>query len=94
MRVVWTAPAARDLEAIGDYIARHNRDAARRTVQRIRARVRTLATHPYLGRPGRVFDTRELVIASTPFITVYRIVDNRLEILAVFHGARVWPNSF
>ena len=25
MRTVWTAPAARDLEAIGDYIARDNR---------------------------------------------------------------------
>jgi plasmid stabilization system protein ParE len=42
MRIVWTAPAARDLEAIGDYIARHNRVAAHRTVQRIRAMLDTL----------------------------------------------------
>ena len=94
MRVLWTAPAARDLEAIGDYIARHNPGAARRIVQRIRARTRTLASRPYLGRPGRVAGTRELVIASTPFIVVYRVIDDRLEVLAVFHGARIWPNSF
>ena len=94
MRVAWTAPAARDLEAIGDYIARENPGAARRTVQRVRARTRTLVSHPYLGRPGRVAGTRELVITSTPFIAVYRVVDDRLEILAIFHGARVWPNSF
>jgi len=94
MRVVWTAPAARDLEAIGDYIARRNPGAARRTVQRIRARTRTLIVHPYLGRPGRVTGTRELVVTSTPFIVAYRVVDDRIEILAVFHGARVWPDSF
>lgn len=94
MRVVWTAPAARDLESIGDYIARQNPGAARRTVQRIRARTRTLLAHPYLGRPGRVADTRELVITSTPFIVAYRIIDDRVEILAVFHGARIWPDTF
>ncbi len=94
MRVVWTAPAARDLEVIGDYIARQNPNAARRTVRRVRAQVRTLAAHPYLGRRGRVADTRELVITSTPFIAVYRVVDDRLEILAVFHGARIWPDAF
>lgn len=94
MRVDWTAPAARDLEAIGDYIARRNPGAARRTVRRILARVRSLATHPYLGRPGRIANTRELVITSTPFIAVYRVADDRLQILAVFHGARIWPDTF
>ncbi|MGH7065017.1 MAG: type II toxin-antitoxin system RelE/ParE family toxin [Stellaceae bacterium] len=94
MRVVWTAPAARDLESIGDYIARQNSGAARRTVQRIDARTRTLAGASYLGRPGRVADTRELVITSTPFIVAYRIIGDRVEILAVFHGARIWPDTF
>jgi toxin ParE1/3/4 len=94
MRVAWTAPAARGLEDIGDYIARENPGAARRTVRRIRARARTLAAHPYLGRPGRIADTRELVITSTPFIVVYRVRDDRLEILAVFHSARIWPDTF
>ena len=94
MRVVWTVPAARDLEDIGDYIARHNPSAAQRTVQRIRTRTRTLARHPCLGRPGRVTGTRELVVTSTPFIVAYRVVDAGIEILAVFHGARIWPDTF
>jgi toxin ParE1/3/4 len=94
MRVVWTAPAARDLEGIGDYIARQNPRAARRIVQRIRARTQALAAHPYLGRPGRVAGTRELVVTSTPFIAVYRAINDRIEILAVFHGARIWPDTF
>ena len=75
MRVVWTAPAVRDLEAIGDYISRQNPSAAQRMIRRIRARIRTLASHPYLGRPERVTNTRELVVTSTPFIPAYRVVD-------------------
>ena len=94
MRVVWTAPAARDLEGIGDYIARRNPRAARPIVQRIRARTRALAAHPYLGRPGRVAGTWELVVTSTPFIAVYRVINDRIKILAVFHGNRMWPDTF
>jgi addiction module RelE/StbE family toxin len=94
MRVVWTAPAARDLDAIGDYIARHNPAGAQRIIQRILTRTRTLASHPYLGRPGRVANTRELVVTSTPFIVAYRVVSDRAEILAVFHSARRWPDNF
>ena len=94
MRVVWTVPAARDLDVIGEYIARQNPGAAQRITQRIRARTKSLAAHPYLGRPGRVTNTRELVVTSTPFIVAYRVVDDRIEILAVFHGARRWPDTF
>ncbi len=93
-KVVWTRPAARDLEEIGDYIARDNPPAADRVVKRIRTRAQQLAAHPLLGRPGRVVETRELVVSSTPFIVVYRAAEERVEILAVFHAARRWPTSF
>ena len=94
MRVSWTQPAARELEAIGDYIAHENPRAADRTVKRIRERTRELADYPSLGRAGRALGTRELVIPRTPFIVVYRVGDDRVEILTVFHGARRWPESF
>jgi toxin ParE1/3/4 len=94
MRVVWTRPAARDLELIGDHIAGENARAADRIVRRIRDRTRDLADYPLLGRIGRVENTRELVVPSTPFIVVYRISDDSVEILAVFHGARRWPDAF
>ena len=94
MSVVWTRPAARDLELIGDYIARENARAADRIVRRIRDRTMDLADYPFLGRTARVENTRELVVPSTPFIVVYRVGDGRVEILAVFHSARRWPDSF
>jgi len=46
------------------------------------------------GRDGRVAGTRELVIRGTPFIVAYRIERNELQILAVFHAARKWPDEF
>ena len=80
-RIAWTRPAARHLEEIGDYIARDNPPAADRVVNRIRTRTQQLAAHPLLGRAGRVAETRELVVASTPFIVVYRVAERRVDIL-------------
>jgi len=94
MRVVWTAPALRELEAIGDYIARDNPRASARIVTRILDRVDMLTDHPETGRPGRIAGTRELVVTDTPFIVPYRIRGDQIEVLSVFHGARRWPDSF
>ena len=46
MKVIWTRPAARDLEAIQDYIARDNPVAAYRLAQTVRQRANHLADHP------------------------------------------------
>jgi addiction module RelE/StbE family toxin len=94
MRVIWTRPALRELEAIGDYIARDNPVAAAEVVGRILARAEVLETHPHTGRPGRISGTRELVVSGTPFIVPYRVRDNRVQILSVFHSARKWPENF
>ena len=94
MKVIWTRPAARDLEAIQDYVARDNPLAAYRLAQTVRQSVRPLADHPNIGRQGRVGGTRELVISGTPYIVPYRVRGHQVEILAVFHGARKWPESF
>jgi toxin ParE1/3/4 len=53
--------------------------------------VQLLASHPALGRPGRVAGTRELVVAGTPHIIPYRVREGRVEVLRVFHASRKWP---
>lgn len=90
MRIVWTAPASRDLETIGDYIAKDNPAAAHRVVQAIEAAVHRLERFPLSGRSGHRSDTRELVVPRTPYIVPYRIHHQAVEILAVFHGAQAW----
>ena len=94
MRIHWTRPALADLEAIGDFIARDNPVAAKQLVVSLVAFVDALRDHPNLGRPGRLAETRELVVAGTPYIVPYRVLGDDVEILAVFHGARRWPRAF
>jgi addiction module RelE/StbE family toxin len=93
LRTRWTRPALADLEAIGDFVARDNPNAAGRIVSRIVEAVETLRDHSHLGRPGRIAGTRELVIADTPYLVPYRVVDDDVQILAVIHGARRWPDT-
>ena len=60
----------------------------------VRRQVAQLSDHPHTGQPGRVSDTRELVITATPYVAPYRVTEGVIEILAVMHGARRWPEAF
>ena len=91
MKIKWVRLALDDLDAAGEFIARDNPEAASRVLKRIWDAVQLLADHPDAGRAGRVPGTRELVIADTPFIIPYRVVENTVQILRVLHGKRKWP---
>lgn len=94
MKLVWTPRALADLDEAAEYIAQDNPQAADRLVRRIEERVLQLQHHPELGRPGHVDGTRELVVTRTRYIVAYRVADKRIDVLAVLHGARRWPNDF
>ena len=51
----------------------------------------TLAKFPRRGRSGRIDGTRELIFAGLPYIAVYRIQDQDLEVLRIYHAAQDWP---
>lgn len=93
MQVRWLRRALKNLEEEAEYIARDDPEAATRIAERIATSVNRLATHPALGRPGRVPGTRELVIAGTPYVVPYRVRGGMVEILRIFHGARKWPEK-
>jgi toxin ParE1/3/4 len=94
VRVKWLRKALANLNSEAEYIARDNPAAASRTVDLIMTAVNHLSEHPALGRAGRVPGTRELVIPGTPYIIPYRIRENTVEVLRVFHAARRWPAEF
>jgi len=93
--IEWTEQAIRQLDQAHDYITLSNSEevAARITMQIVTS-VQQLATFPMSGRSGRVPGTRELVISDTPFIAAYAIDQDRIVILAVYHGAQQWPEVF
>lgn len=95
MIVLWSPQAVADLASLRAYIAEDNKAAAPRVVLHIIRNIeRLLSEHPDMGRPGRVPGTRELVIPQTPYIVPYRVRDNRIQVLRVYHGARKWPERF
>ncbi|MGD0772408.1 MAG: type II toxin-antitoxin system RelE/ParE family toxin [Candidatus Solibacter sp.] len=93
MKVIWSRRAIRHLVALRAYIARDSEQNAALVVTRILKAVDLLQTQPEMGRPGRVFGMRELVVPGTPYIIPYRVRGERLELIAVFHGRRQWPTK-
>ena len=82
----------RDLESLHSYIAEEDTAAAAATVEAVLTGIEALVRHPEMGRRGRVAGTRELVLA--PYIVAYRPLRTKIDILAIIHGARRWPDSF
>ncbi len=92
MRVRWTEPAGRDLTVICDYTEEHDgTTAARKVALRIYERLSSPRQFPHAGRTGQKKDTRELVIPGVPFLAVYRVREDLLEIIRILHGAQRWP---
>jgi plasmid stabilization system protein ParE len=52
MRILWTVPAADDLQNIKNYLQQNYTHFAEPTVRAIYQRVRLLKTSPNRGRPG------------------------------------------
>jgi toxin ParE1/3/4 len=87
----WSQRAAFEQEAQLDYIALDKPSAADRMAAIIEKNTELLATWPALGKPGKVLGTRELVIPQTPFLVVYRVLGDDLEIVRFLHGAQRYP---
>jgi toxin ParE1/3/4 len=74
-----------------EYIAQDNPLAAINQDEEIERQINMLLAHPQMGRPGRVAGTRELVISSTPFVVIYRLQEQSIEVLRLLHSAQQWP---
>ncbi len=88
MSLIFRRKALNDLRAIFDYIRQDNVQSAFDTVRTILEAIELLKEFPLLGRPGIVPKTRELAIARTAYICVYRIAKKTMEIVAIFHYAQ------
>ena len=92
MKLNFTEDALGDLDAIHDWIALDDPEAAKRTIARIIQSAVVLETLPLAGRPGRLDDTREWSVGRMPFFVVYRIVsETEIDILAIVHTRMQWP---
>lgn len=91
MEIRWSPEAAADFTAVIQYIRQDNSSAAFRVARSIYDAVAQLNTFPNRGRPGRINGTRELPLPRLPFVVVYRVRENTVEIVRLLHGAQQWP---
>jgi addiction module RelE/StbE family toxin len=87
-RIRWTDDAYAEFESAIQFIQNDNSNAAAKIATAVCDRIERLLALPSLGRSGEVPGTRELVV--TPYVVVYRIYDEVIEILHVWHGAQDW----
>lgn len=93
MIIAWLPKAIANMDELIDYIAEENMRAAIEQDSSIEAQVNHLVAHPELGHAGRKKGTRELVIARTNFVVIYRVRPKakRVEIIRVLHSSQAWP---
>jgi toxin ParE1/3/4 len=94
MNVNWTEAALSDLGAIEAYIARHSSRYAAGLIDRIFIHTRMLADHPFLGPVVPEYEDETLrELFEDPYRIVYRVFDERVDVVAVVHAARRMPRS-
>ena len=91
MEVRWSPQAFEDLERIFKRIQKDNPTAAREVIETIYDGCTALKSFPNRGRIGRIEGRRELVFPPLPFIVVYQVKAQAVEISRVYHAAQDWP---
>jgi toxin ParE1/3/4 len=94
VRIVWTKRAEQHLRDTYRYWSHEKSEAAADIMlERILSIVELLEHNPELGRPGREATSRELILKPLPFVLAYRVTRNKIEVVALLHGARKWPEQ-
>ena len=88
--IIWTEPALSDLDAIADYIALDDREAASELVRRMFEHVEQLAAHPESGSRVPEFKrSRYRQLVEPPCRVFYRFEGRKVFVLHVMRSERV-----
>ena len=88
MRIRWTPDAVADLEQISHYLKDHHPHYRQPTMRKLYETVRSLKGSPHRGRLGREEGTRELLFPPLPYVVVYRVKHECIEVLRIYHAAQ------
>lgn len=91
MRIEWLRRTLKNLDDEATYLAERNPKTAITFVQAVLTDLNHLASHPALGREGRIAGTREWAMPDHPYLIPYRIRGGRLQVLRIFHTRRLPP---
>ncbi|MDX2274841.1 MAG: type II toxin-antitoxin system RelE/ParE family toxin [Hyphomonadaceae bacterium] len=88
MRIRWADSAREDFDRAIDHIEAQSGSGARRVAERIVSAIDLLEQFPEAAPKSRHRGLRQLVVSRTPYIVVYRIEGDWIEIRAVVHAAQ------
>lgn len=90
VRIEWSSTAENDLNEIIDYIAQDSLEYALSFYEEVRKKVKNLEKFPNLGKKVVIFDdpdVREMILRN--YRIVYRIFEEKVQIVRVIHGSRI-----
>ena len=90
MRIEWTQLALEHRLQIVQYLTERSPNAVRLFEARVDETTRLLEHQPFVGRVGRLPDTREVFPLPT-YRLVYRVAEETVRILMLVHTSRRWP---
>ena len=88
MRIRWTPAAAADLEHISNYLKENHPHYRQPTMRKLYEAIYSLKESPHRGRVGREEGTRELLFPPLPYVAVYRVKEQNIEVLRIYHAAQ------
>ena len=91
MRIRWTPAAAADLQNIGDYLKERHPQYRQPTMRKLYETIRSLKQSLHRGRPGSEEGTREILFPPLPYVAVYRVKEQTIQVVRIYHGAQKRP---
>lgn len=86
MRIAWADSARRDFENAIAFLQERSPAGARRIGERILDVVSLLERFPEIAPLSRHRGLRQLVVPRTPYLVIYRVEKDRVEIRAIIHA--------
>jgi plasmid stabilization system protein ParE len=86
MKIVWGERARLEFESAVAHLQTQSPSAAKRVGEQILAAIGMLERFPELAPTSKHRGLRQLVASRTPYLVIYRIHADRVEIRAVIHA--------
>lgn len=83
----YSASSKTSLENIYKYISKDNTFFANKELEKIYNSIELIKKNPLIGVAGRVENTREFFIPSTPYFIIYQIKKDNLYIVNIIHSS-------
>lgn len=88
LKIQETKLALANLDEIASYYEQQQSGLGYRFANYYYKQLNALKSMPNIGRSGKVMGTRELVLRKFPYLVVYRVRDEFVQILRIFHQHR------